>query len=869
MKRMLSICLAACFMFIGSVGMAAEETDDLRLEVAPLNPYYEAYLELDESEREEWIPPTMFEVLPSAQNAIMPMAELPQKYDLRDEGAVPEVRDQLDSGSCWAFAGLSSLESYLMRKYDKKYQFSPRHLEYSQVYQMRDGVNEEAFNRVADSGGSPEMLEAYLYRGAGPVEETSMPFSDEVESLYLADIDKATCDVRLMDFQYLPYDTNSQSQDSIITNIKNAVKNKGTVDININFNYAQFNADTGALYVEDTPLSNHAVSIVGWDDTFSRTNFVTDPGRDGAWIVQNSWGTDWGEEGYFYMSYAQKIIMPVVVEKAQEGKNYDNIYYHDPLGFSQFMGFVEYPGQAYAANIFDTQPGEQKLTEITIATAGYTTYQIYVNPKGNSLEQGDLQLVKTGAVDYTGYHTVALDEPLALTGTQFAIVVKYNTPGTNYGVPVERRSTVNSYYAKVEAEAGESFLSPDMLRWTEISTEENGYANCCIKAYTQNTTPRAQVTFQKSPAHARITVKKGSQEIRAQAGGLYLLEPGTYTYTVEAMEYHTQSEKMFEVTQADVVSGKKIRVTLSQGAAPPQVLQYQQEITYQLRTAQQADFKVDLGSKDAAATGIRSVLDEESNALILGRDYTFQNNTLSILSTYTNRIVLTSEDYDVLEGPTRTLLVVFNDAAQTTAQISIKFRFASIDTCLNYIKEDLTAFQANNSTSQTDVLAVVRSAYVNPILEIKYEESLTVTRATENTAGRIYGELYLEDTTTSAKRYFSVDLPIYPYQCQVKVTGQDGQEVVQLQQEQQVTVTISGTINSTTNKSHRIYMVVYDESGNMVQFRQIPQSLLTIKNNQFTVAVSVSIGPNQEIRVMAWEGAELRPLSTVAVWKIR
>ena len=318
MKRMLSICLAACFMFIGSVGMAAEETDDLRLEVAPLNPYYEAYLELDESEREEWIPPTMFEVLPSAQNAIMPMAELPQKYDLRDEGAVPEVRDQLDSGSCWAFAGLSSLESYLMRKYDKKYQFSPRHLEYSQVYQMRDGVNEEAFNRVADSGGSPEMLEAYLYRGAGPVEETSMPFSDEVESLYLADIDKATCDVRLMDFQYLPYDTNSQSQDSIITNIKNAVKNKGTVDININFNYAQFNADTGALYVEDTPLSNHAVSIVGWDDTFSRTNFVTDPGRDGAWIVQNSWGTDWGEEGYFYMSYAQKIIMPAAALAQEE-----------------------------------------------------------------------------------------------------------------------------------------------------------------------------------------------------------------------------------------------------------------------------------------------------------------------------------------------------------------------------------------------------------------------------------------------------------------------------------------------------------------------------------------------------------------------
>ena len=569
------------------------------------------------------------------------------------------------------------------------------------------------------------------------------------------------------------------------------------------------------------------------------------------------------------MSYAQKIIMPVVVEAAQEGKNYDNLYYHDPLGFSQFMGFVEYPGQAYAANIFDTQPGEQELTEITVATAGFTTYQIYVNPKSDSLNQTDLQLVKTGAVDYTGYHTVALDTPLTLTGTQFAIVVKYNTPGTNYGVPVERRSTVNAYYAKVEAEAGDSFLSPDMLRWTEISTEENGYANCCIKAYTKNTTPRAQVTFQKSPAHARITVKKGSQEIRAQAGGLYLLEPGTYTYTVEAMEYNTQAERMFQVTEADIISGKKIRVTLSQGAAPPQVLQYQQEMIYQLRTAQQADFKVDLGSKNAAATGIRSVLDEDSNVLVMGRDYTFQNSTLSILSTYTDSIVLTSEDYDVLEGPTRTLQVVFNDAAQTTAQISIKFRFAPIGTCLDYIKEDLAAFQATNYTSQTDVLAVVRGAYVNPTLEVRYGEPLTVTRATENAAGRIYGELYLQDTTTSVKRYFSVDLPIYPYQCQVKVTGKDGQEVLQLQQEQQVTVAVSGTINSTPDKNHRIYIVVYDEKGKMVQFRQIPQSLLTIVNSQFTAAVSVLIAPKQEIRVMVWESSGMRPLSTVATWKSR
>jgi C1A family cysteine protease len=50
---------------------------------------------------------------------------------------------------------------------------------------------------------------------------------------------------------------------------------------------------------------NHGVSIVGWDDSFSRENFPVSnqPDGDGAWIVRNSWGPGWGDGGYFYMSY--------------------------------------------------------------------------------------------------------------------------------------------------------------------------------------------------------------------------------------------------------------------------------------------------------------------------------------------------------------------------------------------------------------------------------------------------------------------------------------------------------------------------------------------------------------------------------------
>lgn len=872
MKRFLSFGVAVSLLLACAVNVSAEENAPAQIGTAPLNPMYEEYLQLEESEREGTIAPPMFAVPPSANGGIMTMSELPTAYDLRDKNAVPAVRNQLKSGSCWAFAGLASLESNLMLKYKKTYQFSPRHAEYSQVYQMKDGVNTDAFNRLADSGGSSKLLEAYLYRGVGPVAESDMPFTDSADSLYLSDIDLETSNVRLMDFSYLPYDTSVQSREDIIKEIKTALMDNGMVNVNIRFDYAHYNASTYALYAKDAPTVNHAVCIVGWDDNFSKTNFSEQPDTDGAWIVQNSWGDEWGDDGYFYLSYAQNIMMPTVVRAAQEGKNYDHIYYHDPLGFSKFMGFTDetYTGEAYAANVFDTSPEAQQLTEVTLATAAFTAYQIYVNPKGNSLAERDLTLAAEGVLDGTGYHTVTLDTPLTLTGAEFAVVVHYQTPGVQYCVPVEARSAVNSYYSKVTSEPNASYLATSLQsNWQEISTEKNGYANCCIKAYTKNTASCAKVTFQTTPSYARVTVKKGGTEIKASPGGIYRLEPGTYTYSAQAQEYKTSEEKSFTVATADVSAGKTLRVTLTKDAAPPQIAEFQKDITYRLRTAQTADFAVELGTKSAAATGIQNVLDGAGNALVLGRDYTFQNNTLSILSSYTDKIVLSEEDYAVLEGPSRDFTVVFNDGAQTKVPIRIKLRYASPEVCYAYVQADLKELRVTNATTQGDILTAARNAFVNPNVEVSCATPLKIEPSVGIKAGLISGTISLKDKMTGNSLNYAVSLPIYPYAFDVKVTDESGAEVKQLQNARELYVRLDGICNGTADAAHRMYIAVYDAQGAMTAWKSVAVSQMAQADGTLKGSVPMQLQPQSKVCVMIWNNTDLCPLSEKAVWNLQ
>lgn len=97
-----------------------------------------------------------------------------------------------------------------------------------------------------------------------------------------------------------------------------------------------YNADTGG-YSDLTTRSgkriNHIVTIVGWDDNYSKDNFLSKSKvtADGAMDRQNSWGSDWGDEGYFYLSYQDPNISNLVAAEASavEDQQYKNNYFYD------------------------------------------------------------------------------------------------------------------------------------------------------------------------------------------------------------------------------------------------------------------------------------------------------------------------------------------------------------------------------------------------------------------------------------------------------------------------------------------------------------------------------------------------------------
>lgn len=393
------------------------------------------------------------------------ISDVPPSYDLRTRLRVSEIRNQGNYGTCWAFAAISALESSLMP--EENLLFSVDHMSMS-----------NSFNVNQYDGGEYTMGMAYLAAWQGPVYEKDDPYGDGATDESLSPV-KHVQEIRIIDGKDYQ-------------GIKEAVFKYGGVQTSLYSNISSskgnskyFNKDTNAYCYMGSEKPNHDVVIIGWDDNYPKENFNVDLEGDGAFICQNSWGNEFGDDGFFYVSYYDTNIGThnEVYTGVENTDNYDNIYQSDLCGWVGKMGYDK--EDMYGANVFTATSDQNIKAASFYATASDTSYELYiVNDFKDEYSFAGRKKVAEGTLENAGYYTIKFDEEVPVTeGERYAVVLHINTPESTHPMAIEYDSG-ESYLKDVDLDDGEGYISYDGAAF--INVKEKQDCNLCIKAFSDN-----------------------------------------------------------------------------------------------------------------------------------------------------------------------------------------------------------------------------------------------------------------------------------------------------------------------------------------------------------------------------------------------
>lgn len=376
---------------------------------------------------------------------------LPESYDLRKRGRVSEIKDQGDTDTCWAYAAFGALESGLLP--EEKLDLN-----------AMDLINHKPYSYTDNEGGDFAMALSYLLSWKGPVVSQKEDAVKHVQEVHF-------------------YDTDD------IDNIKWGVFLYGGVSTSIYANVSSsfgsssyYNTKTNAYCYRGSNGANHDVVIIGWDDGYDASNFNGSVPGDGAFICQNSWGSDFGENGVFYVSYYDANIgyQAVSYVKVENTDNYDFVTQMDACGWTGQIGYSK--SDAWAAAVYKSE--EDEIIEACgfYALGKNTQYQIYaVTDFADTASFANRKLVAQGSLSAAGYYTVPfLSEVAVAAGERYALILYISTPEKDHPIAIEYETTTMEKYS-VDLSDGESYVSKNGLNWESI--EETAKGNLCLKAY--------------------------------------------------------------------------------------------------------------------------------------------------------------------------------------------------------------------------------------------------------------------------------------------------------------------------------------------------------------------------------------------------
>lgn len=394
---------------------------------------------------------------------------LPVYYNYEDIGKISSARDQGSLGSCWAFAALSAAETTLMP--EENYDFSEDHMLYN-----------NGFGLQMEDGGDHIMAIAYLSSWKGPVNEADDPYGDGVTNADLPPVK------HVQEVQFIQKKDYEKIKEMIYKfgavegSIYMALVDANTIDTR----YYDAYAASYCYPYESVP--NHEIIIIGWDDYYPAENFRIPPSSDGAFICRNSWGSNFGDDGIFYVSYEDSGIgmNGEVYTKIEAADNYGHIYQYDPCGWIGRVGYNR--NHAFFANVYTAERDEDLKAVSFYATGPDTSYKVYVETELKETEDSIISVkgpaYAEGKLENSGYYTIPLKEAFLLSaGQEFAVIVEIDTPESSHPIAVEINAD-DLRTNPVTTDGKRSYISSYGDYWEKTQTVSQ--CNVCLKAFTDD-----------------------------------------------------------------------------------------------------------------------------------------------------------------------------------------------------------------------------------------------------------------------------------------------------------------------------------------------------------------------------------------------
>ncbi|MCI8298907.1 MAG: cell surface protein [Lachnospiraceae bacterium] len=386
---------------------------------------------------------------------------LPPQYDLRDRQRTSRVKNQGSYGTCWAFAALSAMESVLLP--EEEQEFSPDHMSLRNSFQIQQA-----------EGGEYTMGMAYLTAWQGPVLEKDDPYGDGESP------ENLTAVRHVQEIQLIEGKDFEQVKESVFkyggvqTSIYSALSSPQVYS-------PYYNQETFSYCYIGTEKPNHEILIIGWDDNYPKENFNMDVEGNGAFLCQNSWGEEFGDNGVFYVSYYDVNIGShnVVYTGVEKPDNYDHIYQSDLCGWVGQLGYNK--DSVYGANVYQAQSGEVLQAAGFYATGKETSYELFVvkDFKNTDSLQERVSVAK-GSLANAGYYTIKFDQEIQVEPEEeFAVVLHITTPGSVHPIAIEYQA--DEFTEDVDLKDGKGYISSRGYVWE--STEEAQNCNLCLKVY--------------------------------------------------------------------------------------------------------------------------------------------------------------------------------------------------------------------------------------------------------------------------------------------------------------------------------------------------------------------------------------------------